>query len=546
MFASALATISLFSSAGLCKLYENVADLPSLRYDFVIVGGGAGGNAVANRLTEGPKVFVLVLEAGPSNAGVLDAQIPFMSNDFGNAAGPYSWDYTTTPQAGAAGHVFNYLQDGMAYTRGAAADFNRYAKLTGDDGWSWNKIFPYFLKNEKWTAPADNHDMAGQFNQRVIQTTKEFPDDFPFNLDMNSGKPLGIGWLQYMIGNGERSSSATGYLKPKVIQRPNLDVLLHAQVSKLVNFTRTGSPVSPGTPAFGGCLIGSAGISLFVARASKEIILSAGTIGTPRILLNSGVGYRNALKALGIQTMVDLTSIGKNASDHPYTGLKWANATVFNEAFVQWNKSRTGPLVDSDPGTHAGWLRLSTDSPVFAVHADPSPGPDAPHFEILFQPSGLGAPGNSISLAMSMISPVSRGAVSLSSNDPFAPPLVDPGLFANEFDALALAEGTDLLFKFLSAPAWNHDGYLGALVVDLTTMTPAERVDFFRSHAGPGCHMVGTAGMSPNGVQYGVVDPDLRVKGIAGLRVIDASVLPIAATYVVAKRGADMIKQTWK
>ncbi|KAJ7323935.1 pyranose dehydrogenase [Mycena albidolilacea] len=597
MFAPALATISLFSGVGLCKLYENVADLPNLHYDFVIVGGGAGGNTVANRLTEDPKVSVLVLEAGPSNAGVLDAQIPFKSNDFANAAGPYSWNYTTTPQAGAAGHVFNYLEghllggssshNGMAYTRGAAADFDRYAQLTGDDGWSWNKILPYFLKNEKWSAPADNHDTTGQFNpavhgtkgpisvsisgysysdfeQRVIQTTKELPDDFPFNLDMNSGKPLGIGWLQYTIGNGERSSSATGYLKPQVIQRPNLDVLLHAQVSKLVDFAHTGSPASPGTPAFGGVEFRH-GSSLFVARASKELILSAGTIGTPRILLNSGVGDRKALQALGIQTMVDLPSVGKNASDHPYTGLKWAvnsnqtadslfqNATVFNEALAQWNQSRTGPLVDSTPGTHAAWLRLSPDSPAFAVHGDPSPSADAPHFEVLFQPSGLGAPGNSISLAMAMISPVSRGSVSLSSNDPFAPPLIDPGLFANEFDALALAEGTALLFKFLSAPAWNHDGYLGAPAVDLTAMTPAERVDFVRSHAGPGYHIVGTAGMSPKGAQYGVVDPDLRVKGIAGLRVIDASVLPIvpaghtqAATYVVAERGADMIKQTWK
>jgi choline dehydrogenase-like flavoprotein len=170
------------------------------------------------------------------------------------------------------------------------------------------------------------------------------------------------------------------------------------------------------------CLIGSAGTSLLVARASKEIILSAGTIGTPHILLNSGVGDHNALQAMGIQTTVNLPSVGKNASDHPYTGLTWAvnsnqtadslfqNATVFNEALAQWKKSRTGPLVDSDPGTHAGWLRLSPDSPAFAVHADPSPGPDAPHFEILFQPSGLGAPGNSISLAMAMISPVSRAS----------------------------------------------------------------------------------------------------------------------------------------
>ncbi|KAF8133508.1 aryl-alcohol oxidase [Mycena galopus ATCC 62051] len=597
MFAPALATISLFSSVGLCKLYENVADLPSLHYDFVVVGGGAGGNTVATRLTEDPKVSVLLLEAGPSNAGVLGSQVPFLSNAFANAAGAYSWNYTTTPQAGSAGHVFEYLEghllggssshNGMAYTRGAAADFDRYAELTGDDGWSWNKIFPYFLKNEKWTAPADNHNTTGQFNpaihgtngpisvsisgypytdfqNRVIQTTKELPDDFPFNLDMNSGKPLGIGWLQYTIGNGERSSSATGYLKPEVIERPNLDVLLHAQVAKLVNFTRPGSPASPGIPSFGGVEF-RYGTSLFVATASKEIILSAGTIGTPRILLNSGVGDAYALQALGIQTMVDLPSVGKNVSDHAYTGLRWAvnsnqtadslyqNATVFNEALAQWNRSRTGPLVDSTPGTHAAWLRLSPDSPAFAVHADPSPGPDAPHFEVLFQPTGLGAPGNSISLAMGMVSPVSRGSVSLSSNDPFAPPLIDPGLLVDEFDALALAEGTELLFKILGAPAWNHDGYLGAPAVNLTAMTPAERVDFVRSNSGPGYHIVGSSGMSPNGARYGVVNPDLRVKGIAGLRVIDASVLPIvpaghtqAATYVIAERGADLIKQTWQ
>ncbi|KAJ7247056.1 pyranose dehydrogenase [Mycena rebaudengoi] len=395
----------------------------------------------------------------------------------------------------------------MAYTRGAAADFDRYTKLTGDDGWSWNKIFPYFLKNEKWTTPANNHDTTGQFNPAVHGTEGPISvnisgyswSDFE-QRDMNSGKPLGIGWLQYAIGNGERSSSATGYLKPKVIQRPNLDVLLHAQVSKLVNFARRGSP---SRPAFGGVEFRH-GPSLFVARASKEIILSAGTIGTPHILLNSGVGGRNDLQAVGIQTMVNLPSVGKNASDHPYTGLQWAvnsnqtadslfqNATVFNKALAQWKKSHTGPLVDSDPGTHAGWLRLNPHSPAFAVHADPSPSPDAPHFEILFQ-------------------------------------------------------------KFLSARAWNHDGYLGTPAVDLTAMTPAERVDFVRSHAGLGYHLVGTAGMSPHGAQYGVVDPDLRVKGIAGLRVIDASVLPIvpaghtqAATYVVAEHGADMIKQTWK
>ncbi|KAJ6495031.1 alcohol oxidase [Mycena sanguinolenta] len=594
MLIPAFTILAFFSGVGLCKLYEDVADLSTLQYDFVIVGGGTAGLVVANRLTENANVSVLVLEAGPSNVGVLDAQVPFLADGVSNNGTAYSWNYTTIPQAGAANHSFEYLRgyilggcsshNGMAYTRGAAEDFDRYANLTGDQGWSWNEIFPYFLKNEQWTAPADHHDTQGQYNpavhgtdgpiqvsisgfswsefeNHVIQTTNELPDDFPFNLDMNSGKPLGIGWFQYTIGNGERSSSATGYLTPAVLQRPNLHVLLHAQVSKLVNSTQ--SRIVPAEPlTFGGVQF-KYGSSLYVAKASKEIILSAGSIGTPQILLNSGVGDRTALQALGIPTVLDLPSVGKNASDHPYTGLSWAvnsnqtvesitqNATRYNEAFAEWNTSHTGPFVDPSPGTHAGWLRLSDNSSVFDIHPDPSPGPDAPHFEVLFQPSEYtGLPGHFISLTMAMVSPVSRGSVTLSSADPFAAPLIDLGLFSNEFDALALTEGLQLALKFVTAPTWN--GYLGAPTVDITSMSPAELTAHIRANSGPGYHVVGTAGMSPRGAQYGVVDPDLKVKGFARLRVIDASVIPIvpgahtqAATYVVAERGADMVKQSW-
>ncbi|KAJ7684156.1 GMC oxidoreductase-domain-containing protein [Mycena polygramma] len=421
MLAPAL-IISLFSGVALCKLYEDVADLPGLQYDFVIVGGGTAGNVVASRLTENPNVSVLVLEAGESNEGVIDSEVPFLTNGILFPDNPYSWNYTTTPQTGLNGRVVPFSPplptrfhklDGMAYTRGAAADFDRYAQLTGDPGWSWNEIFPYFLKNEKWTPPADQHNTQGQFNstlhgrggpisvsltgfawpeleRRVINTTKELLDDFPFNVDTNSGQPLGIGWLQSTIGHGMRSSSATGYLEPAIMHRPNLYVLLHAQVAKLVNVTQRG-----GSPAFGGVQF-RYGTSLFVAQASREIIISAGTIGTPHILLNSGIGDPSTLKALGIPTVVDLPSVGKNASDHTYFQMTWAvnsnqttesitqNATRFNEAFAEWNASHTGPFVDPSPGTHVGWLRLSANSSAFDVHSDPSPGPDAPHLEILF------------------------------------------------------------------------------------------------------------------------------------------------------------------
>ncbi|KAJ7609223.1 aryl-alcohol oxidase [Mycena polygramma] len=572
------------------KLYENVADLPSLQYDFVIVGGGTAGNVVASRLTENANVSVLVLEAGESNEGVIDSEVPFLNNRLISPDNPYSWNYTTTPQTGLDGRVLEYNQghmlggcsshNGMAYTRGSAADFDRYAQLTGDEGWSWNQIFPYFLKNEKWTAPANNHDTQGQFNptvhgkdgpisvslsgfawpefeSRVMQTTKELPDDFPFNLDMNSGHPLGIGWLQCTIGDGERSSSATGYLEPQIIQRPNLDVLLHAQVAKLVNMTLRG-----GSPTFGGVQFRHE-TSLYIANESREIIISAGTIGTPHLLMNSGIGDQRTLEALGIPTVVDLPSVGKNSSDHTYFQMSWAvnsnqtiesvtqNATRFKEAFAEWNASHTGPFVGAilAPGTHAGWFRLKASSTAFDVHADPSPGPDAPHFEILFM-SAPSAVCNRLSSSIQFHLTCSGGSVSLNSSDPFAPPLIDLGLLTSDFDALALTEGIALALKFVSAPAWR--GYLGAPTTDLAAMSPAELEATIRATAGPGYHIVGTAGMSPAGAGYGVVDPDLRVKGVDGLRVIDASVLPIvpaahtqAATYVVAERGADLIKAYW-
>ncbi|KAJ7859960.1 glucose dehydrogenase short protein [Mycena olivaceomarginata] len=578
MLSPALLLLSLFSGVGLCKLYDNVADLPGLKYDFVVVGGMSvplaeqAGNVVANRLTENPKISVLVLEAGLSNEGVTSSQVPFLlSQLIPDSTLQLDVDYTTVPMPGLNGRSMPYLR---AFFLGGCSAHNGmiYAR---DKGWSWDRILPYFLKSEKWTPPADHHDTRGQFNpkvhgtkgpisvslngfpwstfeEKVVQTTKELPHEFPFNVDMNSGQPLGVSWLQSTIGGGERSTSATGYLAPTFIRRPNLHVLLHAQVSKLVNATHKA-----GKPGFGG-------VQFRYAHASKEIILSAGPVGSPQILLNSGIGAHSTLSALGIPPVLDLPSVGKNASDHPSLLItQWevnsnetfasvtGNATRFAEGLAQWNTSRTGPFVDSGVGTHIGFSRLPKHSPAFAVHADPSPGPGAPHLEMVFTPGGSGAVGaNLMTIDILVVSPVSRGSVTINSNDPFAPPLIDPGYLSSEFDVIALREGVAQAKRFVSAPVWS--GYLGAMTTDIAGLSDLELETLIRSGTGASFHLVGTAGMSARGARYGVVDPDLQVKGISGLSVIDASVVPIvpaahtaAVTYAFAERGADLLKQRW-
>ncbi|KAJ7243039.1 GMC oxidoreductase-domain-containing protein [Mycena rebaudengoi] len=446
VYTSFIVLLTCFTPVTLSKLYEHISDLPGLDYDFVIVGGGTAGNVVANRLTENPEFSVLVLEAGVSNEGLLASDAPFLlSGLFGK--NNLNWNYTTTPQAGLNHRVIEFprthilggctAQNAMFYTRGTAEDFDRYADLTGDLGWSWNRVFPYFLKNEKWSPPADDHNTHGQFNpafhstqgetsvslngfswstfeQKVLQTTQQLPDEFPFNLDMNSGRPLGVGYKS-TIGGGRRSSSATSYLAPKYIQRKNLHVLLHAQVSKLVDAKGSHRKAEVQVEYNSDTALRS-----LQQKPPRKLFLSAGPVGTPHILMNSGIGDRNILDAAGVHTILDLPSVGKNASDHPHY-------------LTSWSEFGT---------THIAWLRLDPDAPIFEAHTDPSAGPETPHIELFFTPnSHTGAKGHFMNIAMVLVSPVSRGSVSINSSDPFDPPLIDPGLLTSDFDLFALREG---------------------------------------------------------------------------------------------------------
>lgn len=596
---AASAAYILFSAVSeLCvaKVYNRVEDLPTARrYDFVVVGGGTAGNVVANRLSENPAWNVLVIESGPSNEGVLNAIVPFLSIALQKS--PYDWNFTTTPQTALGGRVLAYPRghilggtssiNGMFYTRGSSSDFDRFAEVTGDPGWSWEKMQPYVRKNERWTAPADNHNTSGQFTPsvhgfngitsvsltgfpqgigpRIVQTTQELSGDFPYNEDLNSGDPIGVGWLQSTIGGGMRSSSATSYLAPHFLERPNLDVLVNTRVTRILKMSYTGPDAVRQQVAFRNVEVArnSTGPRQIIA-ASKEVILSAGAIGTPQVLLSSGVGDAAELRAVGIKPVLDLPDVGKNLQDQPAVANSWfvssndtldsilQNPELSAQYLAQWQDSHTGPMVATGC-SHLGFSRLPDNSPIFKTSSDPSSGRNTPHYELIIVNGGLGGSptGHFIGIVNAVVTPSSRGNVTLRSSHPFDDPIIDLGLLASEFDRFALREAVKSAQKFLTAPAWKD--YVIGPAGDIQNVTTDDELDaLIRASAASAMHPVGSAAMSAKGSKWGVVDPDLRVKGVTGLRVVDASVMPFvpaghtqASVYAIAERASDLIRGAW-
>ncbi|KDR77806.1 hypothetical protein GALMADRAFT_245913 [Galerina marginata CBS 339.88] len=591
-------TVFLASSVyfGLAQgIILNSLDSLKANYDYIIVGGGTAGNVVANRLTEDHAVKVLLLEAGASDTGVLEIEIPFLCTRAAPQT-PWDWNYTTVPQPGLNGvsipYPRGYVLGGtssvncMVYTRGSKADFDRYARVTGDKGWSWQNMFPYFKKSEKFTPPSDGHNTTGEFNpsvhgfdgfhsvslpgaptvidNRFNLALEQLHGEFIPNLDDNSGSPLGFGWSQSGIDgpSGTRSSSAAGYLATSIRNRSNLHILLNAQVSRLLP---TGN--EKGVPIFRKVefRVDREG-PLRTVTASREVIVSAGSINTPQILLNSGIGNAGRLKSLGIPSLIDLSDVGENLSDHPLTVLAWfvnsnetydayyRNSTLQAEEIQTWESTREGAFVNGI-AQHIGFVRVPDNSSIFHSSPNPSSGPNSPHFEIFVSNYLLGntpPTGNFLSISAILLTPGSsaRGSVKINSTNSFDVPIIDAGLLTDKTDVPLLREAVRSILRLSSAPAWS-DYIIGPANLSQPTITSSDaEIDaFLRANTGSAYHVVGTSSMSPKGMKTGVVDPDLRLKKAIGVRIVDASVLPFvpaghtqAPTYAIAERAADLIK----